>query len=164
MSTSTQRISEHCSAVIISSRFGSNAAHLWVMIPNQWVRSCVQGANVTLPNFYNTFDNLNTKRDAILLRSKLTLDTALKDPIWSQVGIEQSNYKGFGSRSSHALTAAVQLQPPACYCPRVAPVLQTGRRRSTVVRSRNFQSERDCRQMSQPQKGVISAEASVLCR
>lgn len=78
------------------------------MIPNWWVRFRVQGANVTLPDFYNTFDNLNTKRDAVLLKSKLTLDTTLKDPIWSQVSNRLLS-KELGSRGAHALRAAAQL-------------------------------------------------------
>ncbi len=42
------------------------------------------GKNVTLTNFWNTFDELNTQRDAILLDSKLSLNQALSEPTWSQ--------------------------------------------------------------------------------
>lgn len=51
----------------------------------------ITGSNVTLVNFWNTFDDLNTQRDAVLLSNKLTLNEALSEPIWSQV-VETANW------------------------------------------------------------------------
>eukprot|EP00208_Stichococcus_sp_RCC1054_P004776 CAMPEP_0206141512 /NCGR_PEP_ID=MMETSP1473-20131121/13185_1 /ASSEMBLY_ACC=CAM_ASM_001109 /TAXON_ID=1461547 /ORGANISM="Stichococcus sp, Strain RCC1054" /LENGTH=493 /DNA_ID=CAMNT_0053536111 /DNA_START=15 /DNA_END=1496 /DNA_ORIENTATION=+ len=47
--------------------------------------STITSKNVTLINFWNTFDELNTQRDAVLLSSRLTLNEALSEPVWPQV-------------------------------------------------------------------------------
>ena len=54
------------------------------MAPLMTKLSTVTSKNVTLVNFWNTFDELNTQRDAVMLSSRLTLNEALSEPTWSQ--------------------------------------------------------------------------------